>query len=497
MNYLIGIDLGTSSTKTVLFREDGIIVSEKKYEYPLYNKQELWAEQRTQDWLDAVLLTLKSVVKDSNISPEKIKSIGLSGQMHGLVMIDNEGDSIRNSIIWCDGRTQEECKEINDIIGANRVIEITGNPALTGFTLSKILWVRKNEPENFMECKKILLPKDYIRYELTGEFYTDYSDASGTNMLDIKTKIWSEEILTKLNLDINLLPEIKNSSDICGYITKNIAEKTGLNEGTPVVAGAADNAASAIGIGVIDEGEAFITVGTSGVIFSPTSKLRIDNTGRIHTFCSAVDDTWANLSCTLSAGQSVKWFVDNVLDSSIYKNLEEKINKIPIGSNKLIFLPYLLGERSPILDEKAKACFIGLNNSHDKFDMYRSILEGVAYSQKQCMDIVKNMGVRFSKLRIGGGGSSSDTWTKMFADVLNCKVEMINNIEIASLGAAILAGVGVGVFEDIEEAIKGMIKSKNLILPNIESHFEYMKFYEVYNNLYGYLHETFEEIARI
>lgn len=507
MNYLIGIDLGTSATKTILFREDGKIIAQESYEYPLYNQKETWAEQNPKDWLEAVLTTIKKVIDKSKVSKEQIKSIGLSGQMHGLIMIDEYGEVIRNAIIWCDGRTKLECDQIHETIGKERLIEITGNPALTGFTLSKIIWMKNNENENYKKCRKILLPKDYIKYELTGQYSTEYSDASGTNLLDINNLTWSKEILEKLEIDEKILPELKKSHEISGYITKEIAEKTGLKEATPVVSGAADNAAAAIGVGVIEEGNALLTIGTSGVIFSPTNTPKIDKLGRVHTFCSAVENKWATLSCTLSAGQSLQWIKNSLFQEeekeaeknkeSIYKILDKRISEIPIGSNKLIYLPYLMGERSPILDEKAKGAFIGLVNTHDKYNMYRSVLEGVAYSQKQSLDIVRQMGIDFNKLRIGGGGSASSIWTQMFSDTLNCEIESVNSSEIASLGAAILAGVGVGIYEDTQSAVKNIVQSKDIVKPLEKSHEEYMKYYKIYEKLYLNLKESFHELSEI
>lgn len=506
MKYLLGIDLGTSATKTILFTTDGKIVAQNSVEYPLYHPEESWAEQNPEDWFNAVITTIKNVVEKSKVNAEDIKSIGLSGQMHGFVMLDKNKSVIRNSILWCDGRTSNECNEINSILGEENIIKITGNPALVGFTLSKIIWVRNHEEKNYEKAEKFLLPKDYIRFKLTGEFFTEYSDASGTNLLDIKKLKWSEEILEKLNIDKKLLPEIKKSHEICGYITEEIAKLTGLSTKTSVVAGAADNAAAAIGAGVIDEGNGFMTIGTSGVIFSPIDKPIVDKGGRVHTFCSAVENKWAILSCTLSAGQSLKWSkealfkeeeLNNLEEKSIYKILDEKIENIPIGANKLFFLPYLMGERSPILDEKARGAFIGLLNSHNKYHMHRSVMEGVAYSQRQCLDIVKEMGIQFTNLRIGGGGSVSPVWRHMFADTLNCDIETVSSSETAALGAAILAGVGSGVYESVDLAVKRIVKSGDIIKTNVKNYEEYMKYYNIYNTLYNNLQNSFKAIAEI
>ena len=381
MRYLIGIDLGTSATKTVLFDEVGNIIASAAREYPLYQPQNGWAEQKPEDWREAALETLKEVVETSHINKEDIKGLGISGQMHGLVMLDEKGDVIRPAIIWCDQRTGKECEEITQRVGKERLIEITANPALTGFTASKILWVRKHEPDNYAKCRHILLPKDYIRYILTGVFATEVSDASGMQLLDVPNRCWSEEVLEKLEIERGLLPKVYESIEVTGMILPQIAQKTGLSVNTVVVGGAGDNAAAAVGTGIVKEGRAFTTIGTSGVVYAHSDKVVIDKNGRVHTFCCAVPGAWHVMGVTQGAGLSLKWFKDNFCEEyiaqaekeqkDVYEIINQEVEKIPIGSGKLLYLPYLMGERTPHLDPDCRGVFFGLSAIHNRNNMLR------------------------------------------------------------------------------------------------------------------------------
>ena len=505
MKYLLGIDIGTSGTKTILFDEKGNKICSHTVEYDLIQPKNGWAEQDPEQWWEAVKETIKYIVKNTNINVEDIKGIGLSGQMHGLVMLDKDGNVLRNAILWCDGRTSEECLEITEKVGKERLIEICANPALTGFTAGKILWVRKNEPDIYKQCYKILSPKDYIRYKLTNTFGAEPSDASGTNLFDIKNMCWSKEILDKLNIDINLLPEIKQSIDIAGTLTKNVSLELGLSQNTIVCMGAGDNAAAAIGTGVVEKGKAFTTIGTSGVVFAYTDKLVIDKQCRVHTFCHAIPNTWAVMSCTLSAGMSLKWFRDNFcsqekeiakyLNKDSYEIINEGIKNIPIGADNLIYLPYLMGERSPILDENARGVFFGLSTIHNKYHMLRAIIEGVSYSQKQCLELIKDMGISLDNMYICGGGAKSKIWHQMISDIYNINTISIKNEEGPALGVAILASVACGIYSDIKEACKHLIKPKDEVIPIIENHNNYMKFYNIYINLYTSLKDCFKQLT--
>ena len=504
-NYLIGIDLGTSGTKTVLFDENGGTVASSTVEYPLIQPQNGWAEQDPILWWQACVTTLKDVLEKSGIDSGDVAGIGLSGQMHGLVLLDKDGEPLRNSIIWCDGRTAAECSEITEIVGAERLIVITANPALTGFTAGKILWVRKNEPEIYAKARRMLLPKDYLRYKLCGVFATEVSDASGMNLLDVPARGWSTEILETLKIDPQLLPKMHESCDVTGYITKEAAALTGLRAGTPVVGGAGDNAAAAIGTGVVESGKAFITIGTSGVIFAHSDEVKIDSRGRVHTFCSAVPGAWTVMSCTLSAGGSLQWFRNNFCEAEMreaeekgidaYEIMSEQARHVPIGANRLLFLPYLMGERSPILDPYSRGVFFGLSGIHRRADMVRAIMEGVAYSQRDCLDVFHEMKVPFTQMTATGGGGRSRFWRQMLADVLDCPIATVANKEGAALGAAILAGVGAGVYKDLPSACGGIIRTSEPQLPDRDCTQAYNKYYDLYREVYAQLKDQFKTLS--
>ena len=505
--YLLGIDLGTSGTKTVLFDTDGNAVASALVEYPMYQPKNGWAEQDPKDWWNAARDTIRQVLEDSGADPAAVKGLGISGQMHGLVMLDENGEVLRNSIIWCDQRTQAECDEITEKIGKERLIEITANPALTGFTAGKILWVRKNEPEIYEKCRHILLPKDYVRYMLTGEFATEVSDASGMQLLDVKNRCWSREVLEKLEIDPSLLAKMYESPEVTGTVTAEAAALTGLKEGTPVVGGAGDNAAAAVGTGVVEEGKAFTTLGTSGVVFAHSDSVTIDPKGRVHTFCSAVPGCWTVMSCTLSAGLSLKWFRDTFcgeekavaagMGVDPYYLMDKQAEKSPIGANRLIYLPYLMGERSPLLDPSARGVFFGLSAIHTKYDMLRAVMEGVIYSQRECLDILRGMGVVSSEMLACGGGGSSPFWRQMMADVYGLPVKTVANKEGPALGAAILAGVGAGVYKSVPEACRQVIHVNPAQPPIGENHWQYEKYYEIYRSLYPALKENFSSLAAL
>ena len=358
MKYLIGIDVGTSGTKSVLFDLHGNVCGECYEEYPLYQPENGYAEQNPEDWWNAAKKTLTEL---SEKAEGEICGIGLTGQMHGLVMLDENCKVIRNAIIWCDGRTAKECEDIEEIIGHDRLVEITANPALPGFTASKIMWIKKHEPENWKKCRHILLPKDYIRYKLTGEFVSDMSDASGMQLMDIKNRCWSKEVISALGIEESLLPSLCESPDVSGLITKEISDMTGIPEGTPVAGGGGDNAAAAIGTGVYADGKAFTTVGTSGVVFAHTDHPVIDKKGRVHTFCCAVPGCWHVMGVTQGAGLSMNWFKHNLAEDLSYQEIDQRCEDIPIGSDRLVYLPYLMGERTPHLDPDCRGVFFGIS----------------------------------------------------------------------------------------------------------------------------------------
>lgn len=507
MAYLIGVDLGTSGTKTVLFAEDGTVAASCTIEYPLYQPQNGWAEQDPLDWWNAVCGTTKAVIAKAGISASEIKGVGLSGQMHGLVMLDKSENVLRKSIIWCDQRTAKECEEITQKVGAENLIKITANPALTGFTASKIMWVKNNEPEIYEKCAHILLPKDFIRYKLTGEFATEVSDASGMQLLDVPNRKWSDQVLDALQIDKSLLGKVYESPEITGKVTKAASDLTGLAEGTAVVGGAGDNAAAAVGTGTVQDGRAFTTIGTSGVVFAHTSKLSIDPKGRVHTFCCAVPGAWHVMGVTQGAGLSLKWFRDNFCHEEMiaaagmkkdpYFLMDKQAEEIPIGSDRLLYLPYLMGERTPHLDPNCRGVFFGLSAMHTRQHLLRAVMEGVTFSQRDSVEVLREMGVSINEMLACGGGGSSPLWRQMLADVYGCPVKTVVSKEGPALGVAILAGAGTGVYSSVQDGCAAVIKTNPPQNPISQNSAEYEKFYNIYRALYPALKNNFSELAKL
>ena len=507
MAYIIGIDIGTSGTKTVLFDETGKVIASNTIEYPMYQPQNGYAEQDPADWANAAVNTIKAVMKISGVNKEDVKGIGLSGQMHGLVMLDKQNEVIRRSIIWCDQRTAHEVDQMNEILGREKLIEITANPALTGWTAAKILWVKNNEPQNYERCRHILLPKDYIRFVLTHEYATEVSDASGMQLLNIAERNWSDEVIERLGLDKSMLGKVYESCEITGRLTKQMAELTGLCEGTPVVGGAGDNAAAAVGTGVVEDGKAFTTIGTSGVVFAHTSSMMYDKLGRVHTCCAAVPGCWHVMGVTQGAGLSLKWFRDNfcnaeketakLMDVDTYYLMDKETDTVPIGANRLLYLPYLMGERTPHLDPDARGVFFGLSAMHTKKDMLRAVMEGVSYSLRDCVEVFKQMNVSVSDMMACGGGGSSPIWRQMLADLYGCPVKTASSKEGPALGVAILAGVGAGLYSSVPEACREVIKTDKIQQPIAEHIPEYEKYYQLYTEIYPALKASFKKLASI
>lgn len=505
--YVLGIDVGTSGTKTVLFTQDGQVVASQTREYPLYQPENGWAEQEPEDWWQAAVSTIRGVLEESGVRPEEIAGVGLSGQMHGLVMLGERGEALRRSIIWCDGRTGKQCEEITERVGARRLVEITANPALAGFTASKILWVREHEPEVYAKCRHILLPKDYIRYRLTGELATEVSDASGMQLLDVPARRWSGEVLDALEIDRGLLAEVYESVEVSGKVSAQAASLTGLFAGTIVVGGAGDNAAAAVGTGVVTDGAAFTTIGSSGVVYTHTSELAIDPKGRVHTFCCAVPGAWHIMGVTQAAGLSLKWFRDNFcMDyqaSAAAQGLDPYIlmtadaAQVPIGSNRLLFLPYLMGERTPHLDPNCRGMFFGLSAIHTRRDILRAVMEGVAFSLKDCYEILREMGAQPAEMIACGGGGRSALWRQMMADLFGCPVCTVAQEEGPALGVAILAAVGAGLYPNVPEACAKIIAKNREQAPILTNSAEYQKYYAIYQTLYAANKAGFDALAQL
>ena len=507
MHYLIGIDVGTSATKTVLFDEQCRAVASASKEYPMAQPHNGWAEQNPEDWWDATVETIRAVLAQSGVDPHAVKGLGLSGQMHGLVMLDEQCAVIRPAILWCDQRTAQECEEITQRVGKDRLMEITANPALTGFTASKILWVRNHEPENYARCRHILLPKDYIRYRLTGVFATDVSDASGMQLLDIAGRCWSDEVLQKLDIDRALLADMYESPDVTGTIHSEAARLTGLSTATVVVGGAGDNAAAAVGTGVVRDGRAFATIGTSGVVFAHSSQMTVDPGGRVHTFCCAVPGCWHVMGVTQAAGLSLKWFRDefcqNYVDRAAqqgvdpYVLMDRDAEQIPVGSDRLLYLPYLMGERTPHLDPDCRGVFFGLSAIHTQAHLIRAVMEGVSFSLKDCQRIISEMGVTVDQMMACGGGGTSPLWRQMLADLFDCGVNTLSTNQGGALGAAILAGVGAGIFRDVPSACDEWIHIKNTCGPIAQNTQQYLRYYELYRSLYDALKQSYKTLAAL
>ena len=507
MRYVLGVDLGTSGTKTVLFAENGKSVASATIEYPLYQPKNGWSEQDPEDWWIAARDTVRLVLGKSGVQASEVCGLSISGQMHGLVLVDADGAVIRRALLWNDGRTQAECDEIHRIIGKEKLISICGNPALTGFTAGKVLWVKKNEPENWARVRYMMLPKDYVRYRFTGEIRQEVSDASGTNLLDIHTRQWSGEILDALGIDRNLLPPLCGSTEIAGSITPEAAAATGLMAGMPVAGGAGDNMCAAVGTGVVRPGNAFTTIGTSGVVYTHSGRLCVHPEGKIHAFVSPVEGEYMNLACALSAGFSLKWYRDQFcqaecqaaaeMDTDPYNLMNRQAAKSPIGANRLLFLPYLMGERSPLMDSNARGAFIGLSAMHTRRDLLRAVMEGVIYSLRQNVDVLAEMGVHPSEMLACGGGARSELWCDMMANTFHMPVRTLENPEGPALGAAILAGVGCGLYKDIPSACEKLVHANEALLPTAEKEPEYERYYRLFLKLYPALKESYAELQAL
>jgi len=504
MNLLLGIDIGTSGAKIILLNADNSqIVGSITKLYELYTPKPLWAEQEPADWWKAVCTGTKELIKSKNINKDDIKGIGLTGQMHTSVFLDKNNNSIRPAMLWCDQRTEKECNELTEKIGFDRVIDITCNPILTGFTAPKIQWLKNNEPENFAKINKVLLPKDYIRFLLTGEYATDVSDASGMAIFDVKNRCWSDEILEKLNYPKNWFGKVYESCEVTGKITKEAAEATGLSEGTVVVAGGGDNAASAIGNGIVENGKVFNSLGTSGVVFAYSDTPVVDPSLRVHTFCHAVPGKWHVMGVMLSAGGSLRWYRDTFCDTEkymaekaavdTYEIITKNASQIPVGSESLIFLPYLSGERCPYPDPSARGVFMGATLKHTRDHFSRAVLEGISFGLNDSFEILKEMNIPIDQVIATGGGAKSNFWRQLLADITGYSHSTVENDEGPSYGAAILAGVGCGIYKDVVEASKAN-KIKTTSTPKPEFNKEYKKYISIYKELYPKLKDIFKKL---
>lgn len=505
MRYLIGIDVGTTGTKTILIDEQGSLVASFLEEYPLHTPHPKWAEQDPADWWKATVNSIKAVLAESGVKTDDVSGVGLSGQMHGLVLIDKNYDVLRPAILWCDVRTTEQCNYITEKVGKELLVQSTCNPALEGFTAPKLIWVRDNEPEIYDKAFKMMLPKDYVRFRLTGELACEVSDAAGTILFDVRKREWSQEVLDRLDISSDLMPPCYESIDVCGTITPEVAKLTGLNPGTPVVGGGADNACTAVGNGIVVTGKTSASIGTSGTMLTPTDTPEVDPDLRAHTFCHCVPNKWYVMGVMLSAGGAFRWLRDTLCSEEVaqaqkkgvdpYEILTEEAAQIDPGCEGLVFLPYLIGERTPHGDANAKSVFFGLTLRHGKNHMVRSVMEGVTYGMRDSLEIISGLGLDVGQITATGGGARSALWRQMQADIYGAEVVTINIAEGPAFGAAILAGVGAGVYKSIEEATGEMVKVTSTTQPIENNRKVYEEYYQTYRALYPALKPAFDRVS--
>jgi xylulokinase len=496
MNFL-GIDVGTGGTRALIMDEAGHVVASATEEHEAFASPQIgWAEQRPEDWWRACGVAVRKALSHANLSADCIACVGFSGQMHGAVMLDAADKVIRPALIWCDVRTEKQCIDFTQKLGAERLIQLTCNPALPNFTLTKFLWVRENEPANWQRVRSVMLPKDYVRFRLTGDRAIDVADASGTLLLDVAERRWSSEVLQAAGIDTSMLPKLYESQDVCGKVTEAGAAATGLKIGTPVVAGAGDQAAGATGMGIVTPGAVSATIGTSGVVFAATDRPALDSQGRLHTFCHAVPGRWHVMGVTQAAGLSLRWFRDQFGAGAAdgrdpYDRLTDEAAATPAGSDGLLWAPYLMGERTPHLDPNARGALIGLTASHTRGHVIRAILEGVAFSLKDSFTLFAEMGVPVNRIRLGGGGARSPLWRQIQADIYGREVEIVEAEEGAAYGAAILASVGAGRWRSVDAACNEIVRTAGRTQPQPAAAEQMTAQYESYRHMYEAIRSVF------
>jgi xylulokinase len=507
MPYLIGVDIGTTGTKALLITDGGTLVASATEEYPLLTPRPGWAEQNPEDWWQATVRAIRGCLAKAGVGRGEVKALGLSGQMHGSVFLDGSGEVIRPALLWCDQRTGPQCDWINETAGEALVVSETANPVLTGFTAPKIIWLRQNEPDNYALMRKCLLPKDYVRFMLTDEFHSEVSDASGTALFNVKKRRWSTALMDKLDLDPSLFAEVHESPVASATISASASEATGLPPGTLVVGGGGDQAAGAVGNGIVRPGAVSSTLGTSGVLFAFLDEPLVDPKLRTHTFCHAVPGKWHVMGVMLSAGGSFRWLRDALCAQERdiaanagcdpYEVMCQEAAAAPAGCEGLVFLPYLTGERCPYPDPNAKGVFFGLHLRHQRAHLIRAVMEGVAYGMKDSFDILDAMGVPMTQVRASGGGARSPLWRRINADVTGKAHSLVNVEEGPALGVALLAGVGAGVWATVEEACDAAIHLTTTTEPDPDRQALYAGYHAVYRHLYADLRDRFGDIAAL
>lgn len=483
MSYVIGVDLGTSAVKVLLVDREGTVAAEASRSYPLFHEHSGWSEQRSDDWVDATIEALRELTSTAGIAADAIEGISFSGQMHGLVLLDEEGNPVRNAILWNDTRTTEQCREIERTLG-DKLLSVTRNPALEGFTLPKILWVRKYEPDTFARAKLFLLPKDYLRYRLTGELHMDYSDAAGTLLLDVGGKEWSSEVLEAFELPASFCPPLVESHELVGTLLPQYAESTGLSVNTKIFAGGADNACGAIGSGILSEGLTLCSIGTSGVILSYEEDREKDFGGKVHFFNHGKEDSFYAMGVTLAAGYSLSWFKKTFAPNESFDQLLDGVGAVKPGAGGLIFTPYLVGERTPHADPHIRASFIGVDGSHERIHFARAVMEGITFSLNESVDMFRQAGKTVDTVISIGGGAQNPVWLQMQADIFDAKVVALENEQGPGLGAAMLAAYGSGWFDSLESCADKFVKHADSYSPQPEAVAAYEGIFKVYQQVY-------------
>ena len=485
----IGIDLGTSSVKLILMDETGKIQNVVSEEYPISFPKSGWSEQNPKDWYDKTILGIKQLV--DGFDKTQVAGISFGGQMHGLVTLDKNDNVIRPAILWNDGRSTKETDYLNTVIGKSNLSNYTANIAFTGFTAPKILWMKENEPENFNKISKIMLPKDYLAYRLSGTFSTDFSDASGMLLLDVEHKCWSKEMLEICDIREEQLPTLFESFQVVGTLKEEVANEIGLSKQVKVIAGAGDNAAAAVGTGTVSEGSCNISIGTSGTIFISGENFRVDPNNALHSFDHS-DGKYHLLACMLSAASCNKWWMEDILKTADFSKEQANITKL--GENDVYFLPYLMGERSPHNDPMARATFIGMSMDTTREEMTQAVLEGVVFALRDSLEVARSLGLKINKTKICGGGAKSNLWKKMVANIMVVEVEVVESEEGPALGGAILATVGCGVYKDVEEAVNTIVKVRETVYPERELVEKYNNRYQKFKELYPALKPVFQKL---
>jgi xylulokinase len=496
MAYFLGIDTSTTSSKALLIDERGEVIATASSPHTLQTPRPLWSEQDPREWWGAVAASIRAVLEQAGLRGDEVAAVGLTGQMHGLVLLDEAGTVLRPAILWNDQRTQKQCDEIHACIGKEKFIQITGNVALTGFTAPKILWVKQNEPDVFAKARHVLLPKDYIRYRLTGEYAMDKADGAGTVLFDLQRRDWSEEILGALDIPGDWMARTFEGPEFTGQVTQEAASLTGLKAGTPVAAGGGDQAAQAVGVGAVQPGIVGLTVGTSGVVFATTPSALIEPEGRLHAFCHAVPGLWHFMGVMLSAAGSLQWYRDTLAPGIAFDELLKDAEAIPAGSEGLQFLPYLSGERTPHPDPLARGAFVGLTLRHGREHMTRAVLEGVSFGLKDSFTLIQNAGLgAITQVRASGGGTRGALWRQILASALEAELVTVNTTEGAAYGAALLAGVGAGAWSDVAAACHACIKITGSTRPDTSQVEAYRKAYPLYQELYPALKSSFAALG--